>query len=60
MNDDYEKHLKEVMKNGYDLRDVPEEHKTFDLCFEAVKKYRGYLQFVPEDIKQFIDKLYRI
>ena len=50
-NEEYQKWLDEVSDRGWKLRDVPDEFKTYDLCWEAVSGYGLALEFVPDEFK---------
>jgi len=51
-NKTYEEWLAEVRHSGFALRFVPEESKTLELCFEAVRQGCGRaLEFVGEQFK---------
>lgn len=49
----YLKYLEEVKNNGWNLKDVPEEFITKELCELAVVSSSSALLFVPEDLKTF-------
>jgi hypothetical protein len=39
---------------GVQLKHIPDEYKTYDLCFQGVRKCGSYLQYVPDDLKDVI------
>jgi hypothetical protein len=43
----------EKIKNGGDLKDVPEKLKTYELCMTAVKQNGWNFEYVPEKHKTF-------
>ena len=49
-NEEYQKWLDEVSHMGWKLRDVPDEFKTYDLCWEAVSDYGNALEYVPKEL----------
>ena len=40
-----------VRQDGWALRDVPEEHRTNDLCLAAVRQNGWALQYVPAELR---------
>lgn len=52
-NKEYEKWLDEVKEDGFNLRFVPEELKTKEMCELAVKDEALTLQYVPEELRTY-------
>ena len=50
---EYQKWLDEVKKDGFNLRFVPEELRTKELCELAVKDEALTLQYVPEELRTY-------
>jgi hypothetical protein len=44
-------------KNGWCLNYVPLHIRTIEMCLEAVKEESDALQFVPENLMNFVWKL---
>lgn len=44
-------YLAAVRRDGMNLRDVPDDYKTSEICLVAVKNNRFAFQFVPEKFK---------
>ena len=52
-NKEYHKWLDEVKEDGFNLRFVPEELKTKEMCELAVKDEALTLQYVPEELRTY-------
>ena len=50
-NEEYQKWLDEVKKNGMELENVPEKYKTMEMCEMAVDYHGQFLEFVPLELR---------
>ena len=48
---EYQGWLEEIYENGFALKDVPSELKTYELCELAVQDEARALQYVPEELR---------
>lgn len=50
--EEYNKHLENIKRgNCWAIQRVPEEYKTYELCWEAMEKEDACLNYVPEEHK---------
>ena len=45
--------MKNVIRDGWALQYIPEEHRSYDMCLHAVKQCGWTLQFVPEEHRSY-------
>ena len=50
---EYQGWLEEIYENGFALKYVPEDMRTYELCERAVKDEARALQYVPEELRTF-------
>ena len=50
---EYQVWLEEIYENGFALKYVPEDMRTYELCERAVKDEARALQYVPEELRTF-------
>ena len=44
---------KDIQKKGYSLSKIPEEERTLEMCFIAIRYWGAALEFVPEKYKTY-------
>ena len=49
-------YLGEVKTSGLELKYIPKDQKTPEICLAAVRNSGGALEFVPEELKKYINK----
>ena len=51
LNKLYAKHLAKVKQDGYNIKDIPDELITKEMCLAAVKRSGCTLRYVPDEFK---------